>query len=120
MATSDNFAGTLTFVAPAGGTTAGTLLFNATTRCVIYPFATVTSGSNYTGKVVGKVVGAPLESVAAAAAGTPLSWSTTNANFTPVVTGTTAMVNAYLAAPSVSTTLTGDVILCLPAATVRP
>lgn len=120
MATSGNFEQTMTLVAPAGGVTAFTLSFNTTSRVISLPLQTATSGNSYVGKVVGFVGTAPVASVAAMVAGQPLTWSTANTNFTPVVTGTTAVVHAWLAAPSVSTTLTGDVILTLPTAVVLP
>jgi hypothetical protein len=112
--TSDNFENTITLVAPAGGATTGTLIYNATTKVVAYPLTTATSGSDYVAKVVGRLNGVAVESVAAMAAGTPLTYKTATSNFGPITTGTTGILNAWLAAPSVSTVLTGDVILCLP------
>jgi hypothetical protein len=118
--TSHDFSDTLPLVAPAGGTTAGTVIFNTTTRNFIFPLETVTSGSTYIGKVRGLLKGVAIESVAAMAAGTPLEYQTATSNFGPVTSGTTATIQAWLAAPSVSTVLTGDIILTMPVSYTAP
>lgn len=118
--TSHDFCDTLTLVAPAGGATAGTPIFNATTRLYIFPLSTAASGADYVGKVRGLLKGVALESVAAMATGTPLEYQTATSNFGPVTTGSTATIHGWLAAPSVSTVLTGDIVLTMPSAFVAP
>jgi hypothetical protein len=55
MATSDNFEGTLAMVAPAGGVTVGTPVYNSTSKQVCLPMTAATSGNTYSAKVVGLV-----------------------------------------------------------------
>ncbi len=118
--TSDNFEGTIQQVALAGGATVGTMHFETTSRLPSLPMTTATSGNTFIGKVMGLVRSAPVASAAAIKAGMALNWNTTTNLYTPIVTGTTAIVNAYAFGAIAISSTTGDVILCLPTAIVLP
>lgn len=120
MATSDNFEGTIQQIALAGGATTGSIHFETTTRIATLAMSTATSGNSFVGKCQGLVRNAPVASAAAIKAGMPLTWSTANTNFAPVVTGTTAIVHAYANGAIAISSVLGDVILCLPTAVVLP
>ena len=110
MATSHDWADTLTFVAPAGAATAGTIIRNATTLAVILPMTTAASGSNYIGKIAGRVNGVTRLTATDWIVGMPLSHDGTA--FSTVKTGVAIIAHAANAA----TATTGDVILCPPSA----
>ncbi len=118
--TSDNFEGTVQQVALAGGAAVGTLHFETSTRAVTLPMTAATSGNTFVGKAMGLIRSAPVASAAAIKALMPLSWNTTTNLFTPVVTGTTAIVQAYAFGAIAISSTTGDVVLCLPSAIVLP
>ena len=120
MATKGNFEGTATLVAPAGGSTTGTLIFDATTRNLILPMTTATSGANYTGLIMGLMRSVPVSATVALAVGQPLAWGTTNSTFTQCATGATGVCHGYAAAPIGTADATGDVYVIPPAAFVRP
>jgi len=120
MATKGNFEGTVTLVAPAGGTTTGTQIFDATTRTLILPMTTATSGANYTGLIIGLMRGVPVSATATIAAGQPLAWGTTNSTFAACATGATGVCHGYAAASIGTSDTTGDVYVIPPAAFVRP
>lgn len=109
MATSHDFEGALSFVAPAGGATAGTLIVDSTTKAVILPLTTATSGNSYVGKCSGRVNGVARLTATDWIAGMRLAHDGTA--FTTVTTGAVACV-AHAAAAATATT--GDVILHLP------
>lgn len=116
MPSKGNYEGTLTLLAPAGGVTAGTMVFVATAlkRYAVLPMTTATSGNTYSGLVEGYIVGAPVSTLCAAiTGGVPLLWQTTVAKFKHV----TAAGNSQ--AVSVGTITAGattaDVILRFPA-----
>ncbi len=110
MATSHDWNGCLTFVAPAGGATAGTMIRNSTTLALILPMTTAASGSNYTGKIWGRANGVARLTATDWIAGMPLSHDGTA--FSTVKTGVAIVALAAAAA----TASTGDVILIGPSA----
>ncbi len=120
MANSSNYEGTLLFTAPAGGVTAGTLVFDATNRVLNLPTVTATSGNTYAGKVAGMVISAPCASGQAYNAGQPVLWSTGNTNLTVATTGTTVNHHAVAAKEIATGSVTGDFIISLPFAYARP
>lgn len=120
MPASDNFECTLEFVAPAGGVTAGTMVFVTANRNLILPMTTATSGNTYTGKVMGKVTGIAVTATQAMVAGTPLAWNTTNTLLAAIASGTTANAQAIAATAIAASASTTDVILIFPQAVVTP
>jgi hypothetical protein len=119
MPSKSNYEGTLRLLAPAGGVTAGTMVFVATARnrYAILPMTTATSGNFYTGMIEGYVKDAPVSTLCAATTGgVPLLWLTTVAKFKHL----TAAGNAQ--ALSVTTITAGattaDVILRFPSSIV--
>lgn len=109
MATSHEYSGALTFVAPAGGATAGTIIYNSTTKCAIFPLTTAASGANYIGKAEGLVKGVSRITTTDWIVGMRLAHDGTA--FTTVTTAAAAVV-AHAA--NAATATTGDVILCFP------
>lgn len=112
MPSSDNFDDALVFVAPAGGSTTGTLIiFTAAQGLAVLPLETKTSGLDFSGKCSGRVKGVTATTVA---------WITgealviTTAGSAAAATAG-AFSNAYAAAAKAATATTGDVILRAPA-----
>lgn len=120
MASKSNYEGTITATAPAGGVTAGTVVFNTSYRTLLLPLTSATSGATYTALADGCVVSAPVASGAAYAAGQSLGWSTANTNLGAIVTGTTANAHAFPIAAVASGSTTADVVIHLPRAVVVP
>lgn len=120
MASKSNYEGTVVAVAPAGGVTAGTVVFNASYRTLLLPLTSATSGATYTALADGCVVSAPVASAAAYAAGQSLAWSTANSNLGAIVTGTTANAHAFPISAVASGATTADVVIHLPRAVVVP
>jgi hypothetical protein len=110
MATSHDYDGSLSFVAPSGGATAGTIIKNTTTSAVIFPLTTAASGVAYTGKVSGRVNGVTT-TTQTWVAGQMLSHNGTA--FSTLISVLRVVANA--AAAKVNTATTGDVILRMPA-----
>lgn len=110
MATSHDYDGSLSFIAPAGGATAGTIIKNSTTSATIFPLTTAASGVAYTGKVAGRVNGVTTTTVLWIA-GQMLSHNGTA--FSTLVSTLRVVANAAAAKTAAATT--GDVILRLPA-----
>lgn len=113
MASSDNldYDIAIALTAPAGGVTAGTLVYNSTSKAVVLPMTTATSGNTYTGKIIGLVRSAPKLSGAAWTVLRSLTWVSSLSKFKSSTGGASQAV-AYSAAASADTT--GDVILRLP------
>lgn len=111
MPTSNNFEGTMELTAPAGGVTAGTMSYNSTSKMVVLPMTTATSGNTYTGKVMGLVKTVPKLSGAAWTVLRSLTWVSSTSKFKSSTGGASQAV-AFNAAASADTT--GDVILRLP------
>ncbi len=109
MATSHDFDGTLSFVAPASGATAGTIIKNTTTSATILPLTTAASGVAYTGKIAGRVNGVTATTLAWIA-GQMLSHNGTA--FSTLISALRVVANAAAAKGAAATT--GDVILCPP------
>jgi hypothetical protein len=116
MPSKGNFAGTLQLLAPAGGVTAGTMIFVATARnrYAVLPMTTATSGNTYTGLVEGYVKDAPVSTLCAATTGgVPLIWLTTVGKFKHVTAaGNTQAISVGTITAGATT---ADVILRLPA-----
>ncbi len=109
MATSHDFEGALSFIAPAGGVTAGTLIVNSTTKAAIYPLTTAASGVAYSGKVFGLIKGVPRVTTTDWIVGMRLAHDGTA--FVVTTTGAASVVGW---AANAATATTGDVILTLP------
>ncbi len=116
MSTISDFSGALTFTAPVGGTTAGTVVNVSTvSKIVVYPYTTAASGATFQGYVgTEKVIQTvPKLSTAAWVVGQALAWATATSQFTQVTTGAVATV-AHAAAAAATGDTTGDVCLCWP------
>lgn len=116
MPSKGNFEGAIQLLAPAGGVTAGTMIFVATARnrYAVLPMTTATSGNTYTGLVEGYIKDAPVSTLCAATTGgVPLTWLTTVGKFKHM----TAAGNAQaLSVGTISAgATTADVILRFPA-----
>jgi hypothetical protein len=117
----DNACETLIFTAPAGGVTAFTATFDATSRVLCVPCIDATSGATYPAWCNQyRANGIDCSSGYAYSAGEPVAWSTGNSQFEKITTGTTANIHAYAAEDIASGSTTGDFILSLPLAFVRP
>jgi hypothetical protein len=110
MATSHDYDGTMTRVAPNGGVTAGTVYNDSTDKVTYLCMVTAVSGANFTAKVEGRVNAVAASTGAAWTAGQPLAFA--SSVFTHVITG--AVIVAHAAAARAATATTGDVILQLP------
>lgn len=110
MATSHDYEGTITRVAPTGGATAGNIIADATDFVVCLAMTTAASGASYIAKVDGRVNGVAKSTGAAWTAGQPLAFA--SSVFTHIITG--AHVVAHAAAAATAAATTGDVILNLP------
>jgi hypothetical protein len=115
MATSHDFDETLSYAAPAGGATAGTMLYNATSKMVVLPLTTATSGNTFTAKIRGLVKGAPRSTAVSTAwtVGIGLAWVTATSKFK--IATAASLAAAQAAAVTGTTDTTGDVILIFPA-----
>ena len=113
-ATADNFEGTITRVAPAGGATAGTLIYDSTMRALFLAMTTATSGNNYTAKAFGLIRGAPVSSAAAVLGGFPLTWSTATSKFAKATSAATTFIQGWANSGVASGSTTIDVVLTLP------
>jgi hypothetical protein len=111
MATSHDYNGAITRVAPSGGVTVNTIYADSTDKVVYLALNTALSGASFTAKVEGRVNGVAANTGAAWTAGQPLAY-VASSGFTHVITGT--QIIAHAAAPRAATATTGDVILCLP------
>jgi predicted RecA/RadA family phage recombinase len=113
MATSDNFEGTLAMVAPAGGVTVGTPVYNSTSKQVCLPMTAATSGNTYSAKVVGLVKTVAKLTGVAWVQGRSLRWISSTSRFA-VTTATTQISQGSAAAAAAAGDTTGDVILRFP------
>ena len=119
MPSKGNFEGTLRLLAPAGGVTAGTMIFVATARnrYAVLPMTSATSGNTYVGMVEGYVKDAPVSTTCTATTGgVPLTWLTTVGKFKQLTAATNAQALSVGTISSGATT--ADVILRFPASIV--
>lgn len=103
---------TISMAAPAGGVTAGTLLFNATTKSVSLPMTTATSGNTFSNKILGRVNTVPKSTAAAWLGGQPLNWVSSSSAFK--IYTAAGVIHARAAADATAAATTGDVILITP------
>lgn len=120
MSSKSNYEGTITATAPAGGVTAGTVVFSTAHRCLLLPMISALSGATYTALADGCVVSAPVSSGAAYAAGQSLGWSTASSYLAAITTGTTANAQAFPISAVASGSTTADVVIHPPRAVVVP
>jgi predicted RecA/RadA family phage recombinase len=102
----------ISMAAPAGGATAGTILFNTTTKSVTLPMTTATSGSTFANKILGRVNTVPKSTAAAWVAGQPLNWVSASSHFK--VYTAAGVIHARAVADATAAATTGDVILITP------
>lgn len=113
MSTSDNFEGTTASVAPAGGVTVGTLVYNSTSKAVVLPMTAATSGNTYTAKTNGLVRTVAKLTGVAWVQHRSLRWISSTSKFA-VTTATTQVSQATAFAAAAAGDTTGDVILRFP------
>jgi hypothetical protein len=113
--TSHDWDDTITFAAPTGGTTAGVLVGLSASKAIVLPLQTKTSGQTCVGKIRGLVKGVTKVSTAAFEGGDPLFITSA---LVAAAQSAAGIVNAWAAAPAVSTAVTCDVILTPPINTV--
>jgi hypothetical protein len=109
--TSDNINDVITLTAPAGGVTAGTVSYNSTSKALVLPMTTATSGNTYAGKITGLIRAVAKTTGAAWTVNRSLTWVSSTAKFKSC-TGGASQATAYNAALTGDTT--GDVVLRLP------
>jgi hypothetical protein len=98
--------------APAGGLTAGTLYYNATTKSVYLPMVTATSGNTATVRIFGKATAMPKSTAAAWVCGQGLNWVTSTSAFKVYTAG--GVIHARAVADATAAATTGDVVLITP------
>ncbi len=103
---------TISMAAPAGGVTAGTVLFNTTTKSVSLPMTTAASGVTFSNKVFGRLNTIPKSTAAAWIGGQPLNWVSASSFFKVYTAG--GVIHARAAADATAAATTGDVILITP------
>jgi hypothetical protein len=101
-------------VAPAGGATAGTIIYDSTSLVVVLPMTTATSGSTYTGKVIGRVNSVAKVSGTAWVGGAALTWVSSSSAFQITVSGSGQTTQAVAFGAASSAAVTGDVVLRHP------
>jgi hypothetical protein len=109
MATSHDYDGSLSFVAPSGGATAGTIYKISATSGAVLALTTAASGAAFIGKIAGRANGVTTTTVAWVT-GQRLSH---NGTAFSTLTSVLAVV-ANAAAAKTAAAVTGDVILCPP------
>lgn len=109
MATSDNIADTMVFVAPTAGVTAGTMIKIQDT--VVLPMKTAAATVSFPGKFKGLIADAPKVGSQAWAVGQKCYWDNGNARFTTASTGNTLRGITASVVGSGAGATTGDVWL---------
>ena len=115
--TSNNFEGVQPCLAPAGGVTAYTPSYNATSKMLTLPMTTATSGNTYSGKVTGLVKGMAKFTGVAWVHGQALRWIT-SLNLWKITTINTHVSQGSASTAATAAATTGDVILRFPCAGV--
>jgi hypothetical protein len=105
--------GTVQAVAPAGGVTIKTLVLDSTTRVLLLPLQTATSGSTYTALTTAsmKRLKGVTAGTAAWAAGDKLVYASATSNFLPYASGTAYIICGHAAAAKADAATTGDIDL---------